>query len=159
MENFKMICLDIDGTLLNSKHQITEETKKAIKAAVNEKGIPVILVSARMPKGIIFLQKELEIEAPIICYSGALVLDKNGETLFQKHMSVLDIKEVYTVAKKLGVHVSLYKDDEWCIEKMDEWVRQEYEITSIIPNVINFEFLFEVWEKEDSGSNKIFVYG
>lgn len=155
MENFKMICLDIDGTLLNSKHQITEETKKAIKAAVNEKGIPVILVSARMPKGIIFLQKELEIEAPIICYSGALVLDKNGETLFQKHMSVLDIKEVYTVAKRLGVHVSLYKDDEWCIEKMDEWVRQEYEITSVIPNVINFEFLFEVWEKEDSGSNKI----
>lgn len=155
MENFKMICLDIDGTLLNSKHQITTETKKAIKTAVNEKGIPVILVSARMPKGIIFLQKELEIEAPIICYSGALALGKNEEILFQKHMSVSDIKEVYVVAKKLGVHVSLYKDDEWCIEEMDEWARQEYEITNIIPNVINFEFLFEVWEKEDSGSNKI----
>lgn len=155
MENFKMICLDIDGTLLNSKHQITAESKKAIKAAVNEKGIPVILVSARMPKGIIFLQKELEIEAPIICYSGALVLDKNGEILFQKHISVSDIKEVYAAAKKLGIHVSLYKDDDWCIEKMDDWARQEYEITNITPNVINFEFLFEVWKKEGSGSNKI----
>lgn len=155
MSKFKMICLDIDGTLLNSKHQITTETKKAIKTAVEEKGIPVILVSARMPKGIIFLQKELEIEAPIICYSGALALDKNGEILFQKHMSVSDIKEVYEVAKKLGVHVSLYKDDEWCIEKMDKWARQEHEITNIIPNVINFGFLFKIWEMEDSGPNKV----
>jgi len=155
MSKFKMIGLDIDGTLLNSKHQITTETNKAIKTAVNEKGIPVILVSARMPKGIIFLQRELEIEAPIICYSGALVLDKNGEILSQKYMSVSDIKEVYAAAKKLGVHVSLYKDDEWCIEKMDEWAKQEYEITSIIPNVINFEFLFEAWGKEGSGANKI----
>lgn len=155
MNKFKMICLDIDGTLLNSNNEITKRTKKSINCAVEEKGIPVILVSARMPKGIIFLLKELQIEAPIICYSGALVLGKNREILSQKYMSVSDIKEVYTIAKKLGVHVSLYKDDEWCIEKMDEWARQEYEITNIIPNAINFEFLFEVLKKEGSGANKI----
>lgn len=155
MSKFKMICLDIDGTLLNSKHEVTVETKKAIRAVVNEKGIPVILVSGRMPKGIVFLQKELEIEAPIICYSGALVLDKSEGVLFQKHVSVSDIKEAYVVAKKLGVHVSLYKDDEWYIEKMDEWAKQEYEITNITPNITNFQFLLEQWEKEGSGANKI----
>ena len=68
-----MVCLDIDGTLLNSKHEITEHTKQVIRKVANEKQIPVILVSARMPKGILFLQHELNIEQPIICYSGALI--------------------------------------------------------------------------------------
>lgn len=59
MNKFKMICLDIDGTLLNSKHEISSKVKKTINEAANERNIPVILVSARMPKGITFLQKEL----------------------------------------------------------------------------------------------------
>ena len=58
MNTYKMICLDIDGTLLNSKHKISEETKKVIQFVANEKHILVILVSARMPKGMLFLQKD-----------------------------------------------------------------------------------------------------
>jgi len=81
MKNFKMICLDIDGTLLNSNHKITKKVKDTINIVSKEKKIPVILVSARMPKGITFLQRELEIEEPIICYSGALILDKDGKVL------------------------------------------------------------------------------
>ena len=61
MNKFKMICLDIDGTLLNSNHKISQKTKEVIQIVANEKQIPVILVSARMPKGILFLQKELNI--------------------------------------------------------------------------------------------------
>ena len=81
MNKFKMICLDIDGTLLNSEHKISQKTKEVIGVVANEKQIPVILVSARMPKGILFLQKELNIKQPIICYSGALVMDDKTNIL------------------------------------------------------------------------------
>ena len=37
MNNFKMICLDIDGTLLNSNHKISEKVKNAISIVANEK--------------------------------------------------------------------------------------------------------------------------
>lgn len=150
-----MICLDIDGTLLNSNNEITKGIKKAIKTAVDQKGIPVILVSARMPKGIIFLLKELEIEAPIICYSGALILDKNRKILSKRNIDALDIKKVYSYAKEFGIHVSLYKDDEWYIEKMDEWARQESEITNITPTIVKFNDSIEKWKGEGSGANKI----
>ncbi|WP_234122037.1 Cof-type HAD-IIB family hydrolase [Clostridium hydrogenum] len=155
MGNFKMICLDIDGTLLNSKHEITPETKKKIQLASKEKQIPVILVSARMPKGILFLQRELEIEEPIICYSGALVLDKGGRVISKNFISVSNIKEVHKKAQELGVHVSLYKDNEWYIEKMDEWAKQESEITNITPIIVNFQVLIEKWKNEGTGVNKI----
>lgn len=155
MNNFKMVCLDIDGTLLNSNHQITKEVKSAINIVANEKNIPVILVSARMPKGITFLQRELKIEQPIICYSGALVLDKYGEILSKEFIDVLDLQEIYEVTYMYDIHMSLYKDNEWYIEEMDYWAKQESEITNIAPKITNFNELIQLWEKEGTGPNKI----
>lgn len=155
MNNFKMICLDIDGTLLNSKHEITEEVKDAIKIVTNENNIPVILVSARMPKGIKFLQKELEIEQPIICYSGALILDKDNTILAKEFIETSNLRKIYKLVKENNIHISLYKDDEWYIEELDYWAKQESDITNIIPKVIDFEKLIQLWESEGSGPNKI----
>ncbi len=155
MNNFKMICLDIDGTLLNSKHEISKEVKEAINVAANEKNIPVILVSARMPKGITFLQKELGIEQPIICYSGALILDKDNKTLSKEVIDVFNLEEIYKLACENNIHVSLYKDDEWYIEELDYWAKQESEITNIIPTVTDFKELIEIWKNEGTGPNKI----
>ncbi|MVX63823.1 Cof-type HAD-IIB family hydrolase [Clostridium chromiireducens] len=155
MKNFKMVCLDIDGTLLNSKHEITEKVKSTINVVANEKKIPVILVSARMPKGIKFLQKELGIEEPIICYSGALILDKDNDVLAKEFIDVSKLEEIYKLTSKNNIHMSLYKDDEWYIEELDYWARQESEITNIIPNIINFKELIEKWKKDRLGPNKI----
>lgn len=155
MNKFKMICLDIDGTLLNSESKISLNTKEIIRLVVNEKKIPVILVSARMPKGILFLQKELNIVQPIICYSGALVIDDKNNTLLNITIPLADVNQVYKLAKQIGVHISLYKDDSWYIEGMDGWARQEGEITNITPDVVSFIDLFNVWYQEGTGPNKI----
>ena len=47
---YKCVFSDIDGTLLNSKHQISEKTKKKVQQLAIQ-NIPFVLVSARMPKG------------------------------------------------------------------------------------------------------------
>lgn len=154
MGKFKMVCLDIDGTLLNSRHEITEKTKQVIQQVANEKQIPVILVSARMPKGMLFLQKELNIVQPIICYSGAFIWN-NRDSLLNITIPVSNVKKVYTIVKSLGIHISLYKDDEWYIEEMDEWAKQESEITNISPAITDFNNLFTMWEQENTGPNKI----
>jgi len=145
--------------LLNSKHEISRKTKEIIDLVANEKQIPVILVSARMPKGILFLQEELNIKEPIICYSGALVMDYNGEILSNAVNEVSDIREIYNSVREIGVHMSLYKDDEWYIEEMDEWAKQESDITNISPNIMNFTDLFNLWEKAKVGANKILCMG
>lgn len=155
MSKFKMICLDIDGTLLDSQHKISENTKRAVQIAANERQIPIILVSARMPKGILFLQKELEIIEPIICYSGALVLDKDTSILSNQVIPVSSFEEIYHCTQNSNVHMSLYKDDEWYIEEMDQWAKQESEITNIIPTIVKFSNLIELWRQEGTGPNKI----
>ncbi len=58
---YKLLALDIDGTLLNSEGIITDKTKEYIKKA-SEKGVKVIICSGRTPYGIFDIAKELEIE-------------------------------------------------------------------------------------------------
>ncbi|MBX4268310.1 Cof-type HAD-IIB family hydrolase [Clostridium estertheticum] len=159
MNKIKMICLDIDGTLLNSQHKISQRTNDIIRIAASVKQIPVILVSARMPKGILFLQKELNINEPIICYSGALVIDEKANVLSNNAIVTPDALLAYSFAKELNVHMSLYKDDEWYIEELDDWAKQESEITNISPNITSFTDLFNGWECENSGPNKILCMG
>lgn len=155
MSVYKMICLDIDGTLLNSKHKITQPVKDSIQKVVAEKNIPIILVSARMPKGIIFLQKELGIAFPIISYSGALILDQKQNILHQEILPSTDVQSIYAAAKKLQAHLSIYKEDTWYIEKNDVWSKQESDITGIRPEIQPFAKLLTQWNSQKTGPNKL----
>lgn len=159
MKKYKLVCLDIDGTLLNSQHQITEKTKFIINKITKEKNIPVVLVSARMPKGILFLQKELGINEPIICYSGSLILDNNHNVLMKKYIEASHVRSILNIIKNEDIHASLYKDNVWYIKEMDKWAFQEKEITNIMPQINKYEELLEHWEEENSGCNKILCMG
>lgn len=147
MSKIKMICLDIDGTLLNSEHKISEKTKRAIQIAANDRKIPVILVSGRMPKGIVFLQQELKIAEPIICYSGCLTLAHDNTILANQVIPISQFANIYKVFQNRNVHLSLFKDDEWS--------QQEFKITNIKPNYQKFNELFKLWQKNNTGPNKM----
>lgn len=155
MDKYKMICLDIDGTLLNSQHRISETTKEVIQTVSSKMQIPVILVSARMPKGILFLLEELKVRSPIICYSGALIVDEKNEILSNINIPILELKHILKLIREMGIHISLYKDDEWYVEKIDKWAEQEGRITNMTPFIANFDDLACLWEKEKVGPNKI----
>ncbi|MGL4655948.1 MAG: HAD hydrolase family protein, partial [Sarcina sp.] len=57
---YKLIALDMDGTLLNSEKKITERTKEAIRKA-REKGVYVVLASGRPIDGLLKYLEELDL--------------------------------------------------------------------------------------------------
>lgn len=137
----KAIFSDIDGTLLNSRHEITPDTKNTILKLKN-KDIPFVLVSARMPSGILPFQKELEINTPVICYSGALVLDGskgegNREILHSIELNKNSAERIRRIVSEdfPDISLSLYSYDRWIVnDHTDPWVLQEQEITKIEPH-------------------------
>lgn len=136
----KAIFSDIDGTLLNSRHNITPETKDTI-LKVKEKDIPFVLVSARMPSGMLFFQEELEINTPVICYSGALVLSEsdsegNREILHSIELNKSSAERIRRIVHEEfpDISISLYSHDRWVVsDHTDPWVVQEQEITKVEP--------------------------
>ena len=71
---------DVDGTLLDAGHRVSPRTAAAARA-LGERGIPLVLVSARMPEALADIRRELGNAGPVVCYSGAYVLDAAGRQL------------------------------------------------------------------------------
>lgn len=75
MSKIQLILSDVDGTLLDPHHQITSNSKSIVKQ-LNEKGIELVLASARAPKAMDFLATELGLSSPMVCFNGSLIIQK-----------------------------------------------------------------------------------
>lgn len=91
--NIKAIFSDIDGTLLNSQHQITPSTKEAI-LNLQKKNIKFVLVSGRCPSIIYSIMRKYMINCPIISYNGALILSEDQKRLYDKGMTYKTAMEI-----------------------------------------------------------------
>ena len=64
--NYKLIVTDMDGTLLNGEHEISQKNKEALKFAA-DKGVNVAIATGRIYESTIKYARELGIKTPIIC--------------------------------------------------------------------------------------------
>ncbi|MDD3765650.1 MAG: Cof-type HAD-IIB family hydrolase [Eubacteriales bacterium] len=78
-----LICTDMDGTLLNDKHVISEENKEAILHFMDEGGLFTV-ATGRTPKAIAPIFNDFLPNSPIITHNGAAVYDLKGD----KYLSV-----------------------------------------------------------------------
>ena len=129
---YKAVFSDIDGTLLNSQHQITPKTEAAIKNMLKQ-GIPFIPVSARPPYAITPYTEQLGAQHGMICYSGALILDKNLTALYSVILAPQDLQKLNTLlADFTHLSISYYAGLDWfCNDVNNDWIKQESEITSL----------------------------
>lgn len=105
MKPYKVLFLDIDGTILRPDHTIEESTKIAIKK-VQEQGIETVLATGRPIHEITELGEELNIQS-YIGYNGALALYKEKE-IFAEPMSVDNVEYILEVAAQNNHDVVLY---------------------------------------------------
>lgn len=133
--NYKLIALDLDGTLKNSQNEITPKTKAALIKA-QELGIKVVLASGRPTPGLRHEARELELEkyeGYILSFNGARVVDvKTHETLYEQTLTIEEAKQAYQRAKKFGLACMTYEDDVIVTEDIDdEYVCVEAHINDI----------------------------
>ncbi len=87
---YKLIALDMDGTLLNSQGVVTAKTRKALRMAV-EKGVRVTISTGRSYHGAAKTAKELGLTCPILVYNGSMLVDPvTEEILYSKEMLPAD---------------------------------------------------------------------
>ena len=107
---YKLIALDIDGTLLNSEKKITSDVYNSIQEAKN-KGAKVVLSTGRPLPGVVPLLKELNLTDEgdyVICFNGAVVQEVKSEKVISNiEMCHDDFKTIHNLAKKLNTHVHI----------------------------------------------------
>lgn len=155
--NFKILCSDLDGTLLSTKSDVSDFTIAEFKRIKDQ--IRIILVSARMPRAMTYLQRRLGIEKePIICYNGALVLDGDNE-LSSTCIEMHHLEEIYQLASTHSIKLGLYYKDEWYVEENTERVQKEIRYTKTKPHFRETSETLHDWKNRDIGAHKIMLMG
>ena len=119
---YKVLALDLDGTLTNNAKVITPRTKAALQAAA-DRGVRIVLASGRPTVGIEPLAKELELDRRggcILSYNGGKIIDcKTGETLVQYAFPADLIPKVCLFAKYWNVVPLTYDQNGIVTEEPD----------------------------------------
>ncbi|GCA67391.1 haloacid dehalogenase [Mediterraneibacter butyricigenes] len=113
--SYELLVLDLDGTLTNSKKEITEPTKRAL-LEIQADGKKVVLASGRPEQGVLPLAKELQLEkygSYILSYNGGRIRQcKTQEIIYNKLLPNRVVKPIYEIVKKYPrVDLATYKND------------------------------------------------
>ena len=106
----KLLALDLDGTLLNSRGDITKENIEAINKA-EQNGVLVTIATGRRFRDALPVAHQLKLNAPVICHNGALL--KYAESLETVAVSILakaTVSEILRVGKSSGGDALLSAD-------------------------------------------------
>lgn len=108
---YKLIAIDLDGTLLNSHGEISEENKKAIQDAL-EKGIEIVLASGRDPQTMRKISLDLGIKNYLIAGNGASVYDiKQEKNIYEKYLKKEKALKIIKMCKQNSIFLNLYTEN------------------------------------------------
>ena len=101
MSRYRLIALDLDGTLLNSGLRLSDTNAEALKRALTE-GVQVILATSRWYGLAKRTADRLGITTSIICSNGAEVRDSDGRELLHLTLDAETAREVVTAGDDNG---------------------------------------------------------
>ncbi|WP_341678013.1 Cof-type HAD-IIB family hydrolase [Niveibacterium sp. SC-1] len=115
---FKAVISDLDGTLLNSQHQLSALTLSTLRT-LSDRGVRIILASGRHMLDMRGIREMLGFECELITSNGALVADAADSTLFQQMLpSALADNLLGIAAPGCGdFDINVYLKDGWYVQR------------------------------------------
>lgn len=141
---YKLIAIDIDGTLLKNDKTISSETFNAIQKARN-KGVKIILTTGRPIQGLEKYSKKLGLitdEDYGISCSGALIHRLgNREVLFRSTLAYEDLQFLYSFSKKLGITLNALTDSLILTPSLNLTTQIESSLSNMPMKIVDFDSL------------------
>ena len=118
---FKLIALDIDGTIRSEKYPISDRTRSAVDG-VREAGGMVTLATGRMFRSAVRQSAELKITTPIASFQGAQVSDPaTGEVLWHMPLTTAMARSALDALHGWDVQVMGYRGDAVFVSELTQW--------------------------------------
>ncbi len=104
--DYKIIFFDLDGTLLNSKHEISQKSVQIIKKLM-QSGVYAVPATGRSDLGVKHIVKSLnlkELGSFMLCYNGGKIIEYPSEQVFfTKHLDLSIAQKGFDLAKSLNL--------------------------------------------------------
>ena len=107
---YKLVVVDLDGTLLNQYGMVTENTKNVIQQTI-QKGVDVVIASGRPIDSIQTIAKEIGSEKYFIAGNGALVYDiQKDEIIYDQFLPKEKVLEIIKICEQNSISYNVYTD-------------------------------------------------
>ena len=108
---YKLVAIDLDGTMLNQYGIITEKTKKAISKA-QEKGVEVMIASGIEITSVKRFSKEINSNKYFISGNGAITYDiKNNKILYENILSKTKALKIIKICEENSIYYNVYTEN------------------------------------------------
>lgn len=147
---YKLIAIDMDGTLLNSNNEVSERTKIAIEKA-KEKGVHIVISTGRVLKSALHYSETLKLKNPIIACNGAIIVDESSNIIYKNPIDKSLIKSIIDIAKAKNIYYHFYDESRFYshvrVEEVLAFYNEGSEGNSI--DVKIFDDIEQIIENED----------
>lgn len=132
---YKLLVLDVDGTLVNNEREISKRTLATL-LKVQQMGVRIVLASGRPTYGLMSLAKALELGnygGFIISYNGCQIINaNNGEILFERRINPEMLPYLEKKAHKNSFDIFTYHDDTIITDSPEnEYIRNEAQLNNL----------------------------
>lgn len=114
---YKLVVLDMDGTLLNSNNQVSERNRQVLERLIKE-GIEVAIATGRIYTSARSFAEQLGIYTPIIACNGALIRNYSDlEVVYSSPIAHEDVIRVIEVCNSHNVYFHIYDAEDMYVEE------------------------------------------
>ena len=119
---YKLMALDIDGTIRSDDYPLSPRTRRAV-ARARERGIVVTLATGRMFQSAVRMTAELSLDSPIVSFQGAQVADPTtGEVLWEAPLTAQMTSDALDELDRWGLDVMAYHGGEVYVAQTSRWI-------------------------------------
>ena len=133
--NIRLVALDLDDTLLDSRLRISQQTIRMLQRVVSQ-GVRITLATGRMFRSARPYAMELGMDVPLITYQGALVKNAvSDEVLYYRSVPGNLALKVTEIARDAGYHYQVYFNDNLYMESITPEGKAYAELAGVAPVV------------------------
>ncbi len=159
---YKLIAIDLDGTLLDTYGEISEKTKNILKEA-KLKGLETVIVSGRTIDSIKNFSKEIASDKYIIAGNGSVIYDiQKDNIIYERYMPKLKALKLIKICEENSITYSVYTNNSIVADSLKYNILYYYNQNlnkdsskktniTIVPNI------YDYIKSSDNSVMKIFV--
>ena len=111
--DYKVIVCDMDGTLLNSQHKISDYTK-LIKGKLVEKGMKIIIATGRPYLDAKYFRDSMGLKSFLVTSNGAVIHNEKDENILSETIDLNISQQILNYGSDKSIfHRNIYTPDKW----------------------------------------------
>lgn len=130
---YKFVAVDMDGTLLNSRGEITPATVAVIRKLA-DKDVVFTISTGRPIQGVAKYSESLGLKGPVITYNGAMIVNaEDNKVLFEQGLLREDARRIWELGQKYNTTMCIWAGNQLYGNRLDEKIQDYKKLSDVEP--------------------------